>query len=118
MKNEPMKEKIEALRKAGFSVYHNLHCIEDSPDGCTTPEEDLNDYFWLEFMDRSSQAFEFFNRSIGDHHVLCKDSKARELSAEISSKLWDLYQYAGRKFFDTVEQIKLDAKADAEDRDR
>lgn len=113
-----LKAMAEALRKAGFSVSHNLNCLEDSPDGCTTPGEEPDHYHWHEFMDRSSQLFETFNRSIGDHHVLCGDSKARSLATDISRSLWELYQYAGNHCHQLQLERELDGRGDASDRDR
>lgn len=90
-----LKDMKEALRNAGFSVSHNAGCLENAADECPEPERELDEGYWTEFVHTTYLQYDFFNRSVGDHHVLCKNEECRELAREISQKLFDLYQLAG-----------------------
>ncbi len=60
----------------------------------------LDEFHWHEALDRSFLAFEFFSENVAEHVAICSSKQLKRDAAEISDRMFRLYQELGRKTMD------------------
>lgn len=64
----------------------------------------LDEFHWHEALDRSLLAFEFFSENVAEHVAVRSSKELKRESADISNRMFRLYQELGRRTMDDADE--------------